>query len=512
MARGRRYPVGAEVVDGEGVHFRVWAPRRKSVAVAVNGGPTGGHALKAEDDGYFSGLVTGVSAGTPYRLQLDGGEAFPDPASRYQPEGPHGPSEVVDPASFRWTDTDWKGVRLPGQVLYEMHVGTFTPEGTWEAADAQLPELAACGITCLEVMPVAEFPGRFGWGYDGVDLFAPTRLYGRPDDFRRFVDAAHALGVGVILDVVYNHLGPDGNYLKEFAPAYFTDKYKTEWGEPINFDGPGSGPVREFFAANAAYWIDEYHLDGLRLDATQNIYDDTPDPTKHILTEIGRARPGRRRRAGDHRRQRERAAAPEAGPPRRGRRLRARCALERRLPPLRDGRPDRPERGVLHRLPRHAAGVHLVASSTATCTRASGTPGRRSGAAGRGSTCRRRLRHVHPEPRPDRQQRPRAAGAPAHQPRPLPGDDGADAPRPRHADAVPGPGVRRVRAVLLLRRPRAGPGEARPGRAGRVPGPVPQPVRRRHVEGVRRPREPRHVRAVQARLRRTRRPTPPPTG
>jgi maltooligosyltrehalose trehalohydrolase len=219
---------------------------------------------------------------------LDGeSDLFPDPYSRFQPDGPHGPSRVIDPAKFPWTDSGWGGVSLRGQVLYEIHVGTFTREGTFAAAVRELPELAACGITCLEVMPVAEFPGRFGWGYDGVNLFAPTRLYGEPDDFRRFVDAAHSHGLGVILDVVYNHLGPDGNYLRQFAPTYFTDRYKTEWGEAINFDGPDAGPVREFFAANAAYWIDEFHLDGLRLDATQNVYDDTA-PDKHILTEIGR--------------------------------------------------------------------------------------------------------------------------------------------------------------------------------------------------------------------------------
>ena len=281
----RRFPIGAEVVSG-GVHFRVWAPKRKRVAVRLE--ETGAlHVLTAEADGYFAGLVPGIGAGTLYRYALDGGEAFPDPASRFHPQGPHGPSEVVDPGTFRWNDSAWRGAKIKGQVIYEMHVGTFTKEGTWAAAAQQIPELASCGITCLEVMPVAEFPGRFGWGYDGVDLYAPTRLYGTPDDFRRFVDTAHAHGIAVILDVVYNHLGPDGNYIMQFSPAYFTDKYKTEWGEPINFDGPDSGPVREFFVSNAAYWIDEFHLDGLRLDATQNIYDDTPDPTTHILTEIG---------------------------------------------------------------------------------------------------------------------------------------------------------------------------------------------------------------------------------
>src|SRR5246500_2328795 len=166
-----------------------------------------------------------------------------------------------------------------------MHVGTFTPDGTWEAAARELPALAELGITCLEIMPVAEFPGQFGWGYDGVNLFAPTRLYGRPMDFRCFLDRAHALGIAVILDVVYNHFGPDGNYLKLFSAPYFTDRYDNEWGEAISFDSADSGPVREFFVANAGYWIDEFHCDGLRLDATQNIYDDSPD---HILAAIGR--------------------------------------------------------------------------------------------------------------------------------------------------------------------------------------------------------------------------------
>ena len=191
---------------------------------------------------------------------------------------------MVDPRAFSWSDHAWPGVPREGQVIYEMHIGTFTAEGTWEAAIRELPALAEIGITLLEVMPVADFSGSFGWGYDGVNQFAPTRLYGPPDDFRRFVDRAHALGMGVILDVVYNHFGPDGNYLKQFAEEYFTDRYANEWGDAINFDGPGAGPVREFFLTNAAYWIEEYHLDGLRLDATQQIFD---AGASHILAEIG---------------------------------------------------------------------------------------------------------------------------------------------------------------------------------------------------------------------------------
>jgi len=280
----RRYPVGAEITDG-GVAFRVWAPKRRHVAVAIEGG--GEHALTGEPDGYFSGLVPGTEPGARYRFRLDADETlYPDPASRFQPEGPHGPSEVADPFAFRWSDAGWRGVTLAGQVIYEMHVGTFTRDGTWRAAAERLPWLKDLGITLIEVMPVNDFPGEFGWGYDGVDLFAPTRLYGRPDDLRRFVDAAHGLGIGVILDVVYNHFGPDGNYLGCFSDGYFTEAYENEWGDAINFDGPDAGPVREFFTANAAYWIDEFHFDGLRLDATQSIHDRSRE---HVIAAMTRA-------------------------------------------------------------------------------------------------------------------------------------------------------------------------------------------------------------------------------
>jgi maltooligosyltrehalose trehalohydrolase len=277
----RRLPIGAEP-RGEEAHFRVWAPRARTVSVVDDAGAA--TELKAEGDDYFSGLAP-VGIGGRYRYRLDADGLYPDPASRRQPEGPHGASEVVDPTAFRWRDAAWRGVRRTGQVIYEMHVGTFTREGTWAAAARELPELARLGVTVIEMMPVADFPGRFGWGYDGVNLFAPTRLYGEPDDLRRFVDCAHALGVGVILDVVYNHLGPDGNYLGAFASEYFTDRYANEWGEAINFDGPGAAPVREFFTANAAYWIDEFHMDGLRLDATQQMFDASPEP---IVAEIAR--------------------------------------------------------------------------------------------------------------------------------------------------------------------------------------------------------------------------------
>ncbi|MGO9122357.1 MAG: malto-oligosyltrehalose trehalohydrolase [Desulfomonilaceae bacterium] len=241
--------------------------------------------MALDSDGYFSCTAPDIGAGEVYRYRLDGRDAYPDPASRFQPSGPHGPSQVVDPRSFSWTDKKWPGISLDGQIIYEMHIGTFTRERTFTAAAKEIPELAELGITVIEIMPVADFAGNFGWGYDGVCLFAPTRLYGEPDDLRRFVDTAHAHGLAVILDVVYNHLGPDGNYLKQFSPAYFSGKHKTDWGEAINYDGESSGPVREFFSCNAAYWIEEFHLDGLRFDSTSDIFD---DGSEHILALMSR--------------------------------------------------------------------------------------------------------------------------------------------------------------------------------------------------------------------------------
>ena len=286
VAHHRRLPFGAELQDDGSTHFCVWAPTRHRVEVIREGNETSQREpiLLSAMDGYFQG--SGLApAGTRYRYRLDGEEPlYPDPASRYQPEGPHGPSEVIDPSTFLWTDRDWQGISMPGQVFYEMHIGTFTREGTFAAALPHLPALAELGITVLEVMPVAEFAGRFGWGYDGVDLYAPTRLYGRPDDLRLFVDRAHAAGLGVILDVVYNHFGPDGCYLHAFSERYFREE-DTEWGRGLRFDGEGSDAVREFFIANAGYWIDEFHIDGLRLDATQSIADSS---TEHVVTAIGR--------------------------------------------------------------------------------------------------------------------------------------------------------------------------------------------------------------------------------
>jgi maltooligosyltrehalose trehalohydrolase len=292
MPAGRRYPVGAEVT-AHGTAFRVWAPKRSRVSVVVE--RRGDHPLRPESDGYFSGTVAEARPGTRYRFRLaDDKTLYPDPASRFQPDGPHGPSQVVDPGAYSWNDTGWKGVSLEGQVLYELHVGTFTPEGTWAAAAEKLPLIKEVGITVIEMMPANDFPGRFGWGYDGVNLFAPTRLYGTPDNLKGFIDAAHGLGLGVIHDVVYNHLGPDGNYLACFSKDYFTDRYENEWGEAINFDGDNAGPSRAFFIANAAYWIDEFHFDGLRLDATQSFFDASEEHVIAAITKAARAAAGDR--------------------------------------------------------------------------------------------------------------------------------------------------------------------------------------------------------------------------
>jgi maltooligosyltrehalose trehalohydrolase len=280
----RRRSVGAEYTGGGHASFRVWAPKASRVDVVFEADGRW-RALEPEPHGYFAGIVP-ADPGEDYRLCLNGnGRVFPDPASRYQPQGPHGPSRLIDAASFPWNDERWGGVRLEGQVIYEMHVGTFTREGTWRRAAEELEWLGDLGITVIEMMPVADFEGRFGWGYDGVNMFAPYHAYGEPDDLRRFVDRAHAAGVAVILDVVYNHLGPSGNYLREFSDAYFTSRYENEWGDAINFDGPDAQPVREFFLDNASYWIEEFHMDGLRLDATQQVFDESQD---HILAEIGK--------------------------------------------------------------------------------------------------------------------------------------------------------------------------------------------------------------------------------
>jgi maltooligosyltrehalose trehalohydrolase len=252
-------PIGADVTD-RGTHFRVWAPERKTIELVLvdpAGKELGRHRLEPRSDGYFSVLIAGTGHGSLYFFQFgDDPKKYPDSASRFQPQGVHGPSQVIDPSRFTWHDKDWPGVTLAGQVLYELHIGTFTSEGTWAAAVDKLLYLRDIGITIIEVMPVAAFPGKFGWGYDGVSWFAPTQLYGQPDDFRALVDHAHQLGLGVILDVVYNHFGPAGNYAPAFSPHFLSKKHHTEWGDAINFDDEWSGPVREFenFISMGCVW------------------------------------------------------------------------------------------------------------------------------------------------------------------------------------------------------------------------------------------------------------------
>lgn len=277
----RRLPIGAEIV-ANGVHFRVYAPKCRNLNVQINGDH---FPLSDEGNGYFSGLVKEIGAHNRYYYVLDAQAILPDPASRYQPDGPHGASEVVDPASFKWSDHDWNGVTDPARaIIYELHIGTFTEEGSWHAACQKLDYLKELGITIIQMMPIAEFPGTFNWGYDGVDLFAPTHNYGHPDDLKNFINEAHRLGLAVILDVVYNHFGPSGNYLAHYSDDYFKDGHGP-WGAEINFDGKNCHALRELLIENAGYWIEEFHFDGLRLDACHTIHDHH-DP--HILAEIAR--------------------------------------------------------------------------------------------------------------------------------------------------------------------------------------------------------------------------------
>ena len=271
---------GALPVDG-GVLFRVWAPDHDRVEIVFDDGAA--HAMERAESGYFHAELPHARPGTRYRYRLDGNRTLPDPASRFQPDGPHASSEVIDATTFEWSDAAWKGVEDRKHVVYELHVGTFTRAGTWRAATEQLPFLADLGISVIELMPVAEFDGEFNWGYDGVAPYAPAHVYGRPDDMRHFVDAAHAHGLGVILDVVYNHMGPSGCYMRDYSAAYFSTRYRTDWGEALNFDDEQSTPVRDFVLGNAEYWVRDFHIDGFRVDATQNIYD---AGTPHVLTEL----------------------------------------------------------------------------------------------------------------------------------------------------------------------------------------------------------------------------------
>jgi maltooligosyltrehalose trehalohydrolase len=272
-------------LEDDGARFRVWTPASQTVDVEIvlPGGASRFVPLLRADDGAFSAHVEVVGPGTRYRYRLNGRHSFPDVASRYQPDGVHGSSEIVDPSAFAWSDHEWTGIDLRDVIVYELHVGTFTPQGTFDGVRERLVELRDLGVTAIELMPIGDFPGGRNWGYDGVSLFAPARCYGRPDDLRRLVDSAHQHGLAVFLDVVYNHLGPDGNYLGAFSPYYFTERHQTPWGQALNFDGEYSQRVRDFFIENALHWLHDFHFDGLRLDATHAIADDSP---RHFLAEL----------------------------------------------------------------------------------------------------------------------------------------------------------------------------------------------------------------------------------
>lgn len=296
-----RRSLGAWVERG-GVRFRVWAPEEEAVQVVTydptskgqNGPLQQAIPLERFHDGSWGGWIPGIGAGTRYRYRLAAGD-FPDPASRFQPRGVHGPSQVVDPQAFPWTDTQWRGIDHKDLILYELHVGTFSPEGTFDGVRRRLPYLVELGVTAIELMPVADFPGERNWGYDGVDLFAPARCYGTPDDLRRLVDEAHRLGLAVFMDVVYNHLGPEGNYLTTFSSDYFSPEHENPWGKALNFDRSQSMMVRQFFLENALHWVHEYHIDGLRLDATHAIIDDSGLPfVSELVTRVRESAHSRR--------------------------------------------------------------------------------------------------------------------------------------------------------------------------------------------------------------------------
>jgi maltooligosyltrehalose trehalohydrolase len=280
---------GATALPDGSVRFSLWAANAHRVAVQIlNGEAAGEHELDQVSPTLHEGVVEGAAPGTDYKYVLVGERGrreLPDPVSRWQPDGVHGPSRVLDPGAFRWTDAEWRGTPMAEYIIYELHVGTFTDAGTFDAAIGELPRLRALGVTAIEIMPVAQFPGGRNWGYDGVHLYAVQNTYGGPEGLKRLINATHAAGIAVVLDVVYNHLGPEGNYLDAYGP-YFTETYRTPWGRAVNYDGPGSDEVRRLVIDNALYWVTEYHVDALRLDAVHGIFD---FGALHLLQELAQA-------------------------------------------------------------------------------------------------------------------------------------------------------------------------------------------------------------------------------
>ncbi|HET8824507.1 MAG TPA: malto-oligosyltrehalose trehalohydrolase [Terriglobales bacterium] len=293
MKSKHEIPFGAEC-EQDGVRFRLWAPRATRISLLLHGADAE-FQMHSAGEGWFELTTPNAHAGMRYQFRIDDDQIVPDPASRFQPEGVHGPSEVIDPKSYEWSDENWRGRAWEEAVVYELHVGTFTPEGTFTAAEKKLDYLADLGITAVELMPLSSFPGTRNWGYDGVLPFAPASAYGCPEELKHFIDAAHSKKLMVFLDVVYNHIGPEGNCLPLYAPQFFTDRYKTPWGQAINFDGPCSRSVRDFFIHNALYWLEEYHFDGLRFDAVHAIRDDShPDILEEIAAAVHQQFDGKR--------------------------------------------------------------------------------------------------------------------------------------------------------------------------------------------------------------------------
>jgi len=276
-------PFGADVLPDGSVRFRLWAPAAKKASLCLEDETKRQISLTQLEQGWFELITREATPGARYRFLINGETKVPDPASRFQPADVHGPSEVLDPAAFEWKDDRWRGRPWEEAVIYELHIGAFTPEGTFRGVEEKLDYLRALGITAVELMPVADFPGARNWGYDGVLPYAPDSTYGRPEDLKQLVQAAHAKDLMVFLDVVYNHFGPDGNYLHLYSPQFFTNRHSTPWGDAINFDGSDSRVVRDYFIHNALYWLEEYHLDGLRLDAVHAIVDDS---NPNFLTEL----------------------------------------------------------------------------------------------------------------------------------------------------------------------------------------------------------------------------------
>jgi maltooligosyltrehalose trehalohydrolase len=290
MQRIHTMPFGAEIT-AEGIRFALWAPTAREVALVLDGAD---HPLEKHDSGWYCHVSAEARAGSRYGYRIDENLVVPDPASRFQPDDVHGLSLVLDPRSYQWSDTSWAGRPWEETVLYEVHVGTATPEGTYASLMSKLETLRDLGVTAIELMPIAEFPGKRNWGYDGVLPYAPDAAYGTPEDLKRLVDRAHALGLMMFLDVVYNHFGPSGNYLHSYAKSFFTDRHPTPWGAGINVDGEGSRTVRDFFIHNALYWLEEYHFDGLRFDAVHAIVDDgSPHFIEELATRVRQSIPRR---------------------------------------------------------------------------------------------------------------------------------------------------------------------------------------------------------------------------